>query len=145
MSGYTVLMMGEAVGKQRPKFNRNTGITYTPHKTVTFESTLKVLAQKELEKNNGKPFDKACCVQILVSKKVPDNWSIKKKVQYANQHFAVTVKPDIDNIAKSVLDALNGVLYTDDKLVSSLHIDKCYSDHDSVMVMCYGIGDKDEE
>lgn len=33
-------------------------------------------------------------------------------------------KPDVDNIAKNVLDALNGVAFTDDRFVVSLLIEK---------------------
>lgn len=35
---------------------------------------------------------------------------------------------DIDNLAKFVLDSLNGVLYADDHQVVSLHCTKCYDD-----------------
>jgi hypothetical protein len=37
---------------------------------------------------------------------------------------------DIDNLAKFVLDSLNGVLYADDHQVVSLHCTKCYDDDD---------------
>lgn len=35
-----------------------------------------------------------------------------------------TVKPDVDNIAKTVLDALNGVAYADDSQVVRLVVNK---------------------
>ena len=37
-------------------------------------------------------------------------------------------KPDVDNIAKAVLDALNGIAYDDDKQITSLVIDKKYGE-----------------
>lgn len=36
-----------------------------------------------------------------------------------------TVRPDVDNIAKGVMDALNGVAYEDDSQVVSLSVLKC--------------------
>lgn len=39
----------------------------------------------------------------------------------------VLKKPDADNVAKSVLDALNTIVYTDDKLVYRLSVEKYYS------------------
>ena len=33
-------------------------------------------------------------------------------------------KPDIDNTAKAILDALNGIAYRDDRFVTSLHVRK---------------------
>jgi len=38
-----------------------------------------------------------------------------------------TSRPDADNYAKLVMDALNGVAWTDDALVVSLHVDKQWS------------------
>ncbi len=39
-----------------------------------------------------------------------------------------TLKPDTDNIAKVVCDALNGVAYHDDKQITSLTVDKVWAD-----------------
>jgi Holliday junction resolvase RusA-like endonuclease len=36
-------------------------------------------------------------------------------------------KPDLDNIAKAILDALNGVAWHDDSQVVELIVEKCYS------------------
>lgn len=45
-----------------------------------------------------------------------------------------TIKPDTDNIAKSILDSLNGIAYKDDKQIVSLKVDKYYSEIPSVSV-----------
>ena len=39
-----------------------------------------------------------------------------------------TKRPDIDNLAKAILDGLNGIAYTDDNQVAELEIQKLYSD-----------------
>lgn len=44
------------------------------------------------------------------------------------------VVPDVDNVAKSVLDALNGVAWDDDRAVSCLLINKYYSQRPRVEV-----------
>jgi Holliday junction resolvase len=49
-------------------------------------------------------------------------------VQNLASHLEVT-RPDVDNLAKFVLDSLNGVLYNDDRQVVSLHVMKVY-DHE---------------
>ena len=38
-----------------------------------------------------------------------------------------TKKPDADNVSKAVMDALNGVAYTDDAQVYDLHVQKWYA------------------
>ena len=43
-------------------------------------------------------------------------------------------KPDLDNIIKSILDALNKVAYHDDTQIVSLSVEKFYSDSPRVEV-----------
>lgn len=43
-------------------------------------------------------------------------------------------KPDIDNVCKIILDALNGIAYHDDKQVVDLGIRKFYNDTPGVIV-----------
>jgi Holliday junction resolvase RusA-like endonuclease len=43
-------------------------------------------------------------------------------------------KPDTDNIAKCILDALNKVAYPDDKQIVELSVSKYYSDNPCVVV-----------
>jgi Holliday junction resolvase RusA-like endonuclease len=50
-------------------------------------------------------------------------------------------KPDVDNIAKSILDALNGAAYDDDKQVVALMIHKEYSDTPRVDIKLGDIND----
>ena len=45
-----------------------------------------------------------------------------------------TKKPDLDNIAKAILDSLNGIAYKDDSQIVSLLISKKYSDRPRVEI-----------
>jgi Holliday junction resolvase RusA-like endonuclease len=45
-------------------------------------------------------------------------------------HQTSVTRMDVDNLAKFVLDSLNGLLYEDDRQVVSLHITKLYDNHD---------------
>ena len=44
-------------------------------------------------------------------------------------------KPDVDNYAKTVMDGINGILWTDDARVVKLEIEKFYSDYPRVEVI----------
>ena len=46
-------------------------------------------------------------------------------------------KPDIDNIANAVLDALNGVAYGDDNLVTALEVSKHYAAQSHVAITIF--------
>ena len=65
------------------------------------------------------------CISIYQA--IPKSWS-KKKCLQAEQGEIVPLSRngDIDNIAKSILDALNGFAYEDDRQVTTLIITKQY-------------------
>ena len=44
-------------------------------------------------------------------------------------------KPDCDNIAKIILDSLNGIAYADDKQIISLSVEKYYGDTPKVCLI----------
>lgn len=44
-------------------------------------------------------------------------------------------KPDCDNIAKIILDSLNGIAYEDDKQITSLTVEKYYGDMPKVCLI----------
>ena len=50
-----------------------------------------------------------------------------------------TSKPDCDNLAKFVLDALNGVYWRDDSIISQLTVAKLYGDNPGVRVLIEGL------
>ena len=56
-----------------------------------------------------------------------------------------TKKPDIDNIMKVVLDALNGVAYFDDKQVCKVNFIKMYSEEPRLKILIRKIGEKFDE
>ena len=60
--------------------------------------------------------------------------SKKKREEMLQGMVLPAKKPDIDNIVKSVLDALNQVAYRDDTQVVELHVRKQYSDRPRVEV-----------
>ena len=46
-----------------------------------------------------------------------------------------TKKPDFDNIAKIICDALNGIAYKDDASIVSAIVEKYYADDDNPKVV----------
>ena len=59
----------------------------------------------------------------------------KKRQQMLDDNIFPTIKPDTDNIAKSILDSLNKIAYLDDKQVVKLEVEKYYSQVPNVAVM----------
>ena len=55
----------------------------------------------------------------------------KEEWQNRDEPFEKPTRPDLDNVAKQVLDALNGVVWDDDSQVCDLRIRKRYAARDS--------------
>ena len=73
------------------------------------------------------PTSEPCKVLIRAQFEIPKSWTKAKKLQ-AEQREIYPGKPDIDNVAKIVLDALNGVVFEDDAQVHALRVFKAYGD-----------------
>lgn len=83
------------------------------------------------------------CADITVLHQIPKSYSKKRRAEMANT--PCTVKPDCDNVAKAVLDALNGVAYADDACVTRLYVSKVWTENrDAVLVALCEWGKEDE-
>lgn len=113
---------GEPVAKGRPRMTR-TGRAYTPSKTRLYEGYIQDLWKKKTvaELPTGLPL--RVCVDAFFS--IPK--SMSKKARKALDGAPHTKKPDADNVAKAVLDALNGLAFDDDSRICDLTITKRYT------------------
>ena len=59
---------------------------------------------------------------------------MKKKAAMMAGQIRPTKKPDADNCAKSVLDALNKIAFDDDSQIVELHVNKYYSENPRVTI-----------
>ena len=99
----------------------------TPEKTVLYENLIKTCFQ---QKYGQKRFSDETYVvaNILAFFEPPKSISKKKRADMLERKIWPAKKPDSDNIAKVVLDALNGIAYHDDTQVISLTVTKAYSE-----------------
>ncbi len=113
------------VGKGRPRFSKRGGFvrTYTDSKTLAYEAEVRQACQDAM--GDSPPMAGPVSLRIEAWLPVPASWS-KKRRQEALEGLVVPGKPDLDNIAKAVMDAVNGVLYDDDKQVCALRVQKWY-------------------
>lgn len=106
---------------------------YTPEKTVTEEAYVRAVVVQHV----NAPFLLGPVeVRLMIFVPIPKSWSARKQAEALTADrwlSGVRVgrvlpigKPDLDNIAKLVLDALNGILWRDDSQVVSLTIIKQY-------------------
>lgn len=112
METITFTVNHEILGKPRPRFSN--GHTYTPAKFKNYE---KLIAESYRSSSCHKA-TKPIAIEIDIFDALPK--SRPKKIRSEENTF----KPDIDNVAKIVLDALNDVAYIDDAQVISLKVTK---------------------
>jgi Holliday junction resolvase RusA-like endonuclease len=94
------------------------GKAYTPKETVAYEKEISELYDGPLFE------DELLCMKLrftvegteLLLEKLEHNPKVKQPKS--------KLTGDIDNYAKSILDALNGVAYADDKQIVSLYLEK---------------------
>ena len=109
----SVKVYGKVLGKPRPRVNRN-GRVWTPKKFKDYE---KKIANAYIDAG-GELLKGEVSVTVATYRELPK--SRPKKVESEPDNF----KPDVDNIGKIFLDALNGVAYEDDKQVTILCVTK---------------------
>ena len=117
---------GAAVPKQRPRISGRRA--YTPKRTKDYEGRVSDAfrsSYKGIYPAFGK--DVPVRVGIRIVQAVPKSWSKKKRAQAESGEIVpLSRNGDVDNIAKSILDALNGFAYEDDCQVTTLMITKQY-------------------
>ena len=119
---------GNPVAKGRARsFIRNGKIGhYTPNKTMSYENLVKIMAAEAMDGLN--PIDEAVLMNVGLYVQIPSSWAKKKQMQARNGEVRPTTKPDCSNTVKGIEDALNGVVYLDDKQIVELSVKKYYSD-----------------
>lgn len=139
--GFTV--DGVPVGKGRPKFARrgNFVTAYTPAKTKTYEEQVALVSRNAMKTENKVICPSPVQLNMDIFVPIPKSWSKIKRARALSGEEYPTTKPDADNVAKGVLDALNGVVFDDDKQVVGLSISKRYSDRPRVDVRVYEVSE----
>ena len=117
-------IIGEPQGKQRPRHAR--GVVYTPKETKAYERAVAHEFHKAFP--DWKPSAKPICMSIIAYTRPPKSTSKKRFTDMVAGLIHPTKKPDADNIAKIIMDALNGVAYEDDRQVVELIVRKFFSD-----------------
>jgi Holliday junction resolvase RusA-like endonuclease len=126
----TYSVEGDPVGKQRPRFSR--GRTYTPKKTVDYETIIASKASQAM--GSSEPLQTPVAIFIWISHAIPASYSKKRKEACLNG-LDWPKKPDLDNVAKVFLDAMNGIVYKDDVQVVKLRVSKRYDTNSGVDVL----------
>ena len=120
------VVYGEPVAQGRPRFAHrgNFVTTYDPAKSREYKDTVYSVA---VQHRPEKPLEGPLEMRIIAFKAIPKSFSRKKAMEAVDGIIRPVTKPDLDNYAKGVKDALKGVIWVDDSQVVRLVIEKRYS------------------
>lgn len=121
----TITLEGIPVGKGRPRMSTWHGKirAYTPPATRSYEDSLKRAAAIEMK--GRELFDGPVSVTLRAVYPIPKSWTKAKRAAAVTNAIKPTVKPDLDNVLKT-LDAFNGIVWHDDSQIVSGTINKVY-------------------
>ena len=132
------IVEGQAVGKQRPKAAIIGGHArvYTPAKTINYESLVRDAYKKA---SDGIVLEGEIHAEIVIAYQLEKRHYLKKGINKEgllklSHEINPTKKPDIDNVVKSIFDALNSVAYKDDSQINNVSITKIYEEMPFVSV-----------
>lgn len=114
---------GDPVGKERPKFNTQTKVAYTPKKTVIAEREI-----RSLWREAGKPrLADDSALELIIELYVQRPQShLKRNGELSAEGLRHPIprnkKPDVDNAIKLVMDSLNKHAYKDDVQIAKASV-----------------------
>lgn len=101
--------------KERPRFDRRSGRTYTPKRTKAAEKAIREAWEEQIGRR-WQGYTGEVRMLLVVERPLPRS-APKRRIGEPDLSA-----PDLDNILKAVADALNGLAYKDDRLITQARI-----------------------
>lgn len=123
------------VPKGRPRFRRTKTFitTYTPKKTLDFEDLVRQHAKEAMGPTDL--LETPVWIALYFRLPIPASYSKKRSEACLNGSEKPIKRPDLDNLIKSVLDGMNGVVFKDDSQITVMHCTKVYSNVPGVNIV----------
>lgn len=120
MSEVRFTVPGKPHAKQRARSGK--GFTFTPKETVNAETFIRLTAAPYF----STPFAGPVALDVIAIFQPPPSWSGAKVRRALGGPHAQ--RPDLDNIQKSIADALNGIAYADDGQIAEFNCRKVWGE-----------------
>lgn len=129
---------GKAVPQPRPRVYQTAAgksRAVNSKQSVTYKRLVKLTAKSYMNKNRLSVAECPIAVYLTFVYAPPKSYTEKKLKAIQDGILMYQKKPDLDNLAKGVLDALNQTVYKDDSQIIELNVKKQYGDTDHVLVV----------
>ena len=130
----TFTVDGDPVPKGKPRFARRGQFvqTYTDAKTIDYETHVAMKARQAI--GASEPLKGALTVFLYLRYTIPASYT-KKRKEACLLGLEFPKRIDLDNVYKSITDAMNGIVYVDDSQIVEAHIKKVYHETAGANVM----------
>lgn len=141
---------GKPTPMQRAGRNYKTGRSYIPAESAEYRQRIQAAYRASIDEDD-EPFDKsiplAMTIVVTLPLEIKKSWSKSKRDMVENGEMRAIGKNtgDVDNYAKAVQDALNGLAYHDDSQIVSLKVIKKYQELDGVPSTFVMIEESDDD
>lgn len=129
---------GRPVPQPRPRVYRTaTGKSkaVNSRQSINYKRIVKYAALSEMNKRQLTMTDRPLAMRLTFVFAPPKSYTKKKLEAVKSCELRYTKHIDLDNLAKSVMDALNNVIYKDDSQIVTLCANKEYGTTDHVHVI----------
>ena len=118
------------VAKPRPRVTK--WGTYIPKNYEDYATLVRNNFRKQCK--NKKVLEGPIKINLIFYMLIPKNTSKVKREKMLKGELLPAKRPDFDNLAKGITDALNGLAFKDDNQIVEAHIYKRYGDPQKVEV-----------
>lgn len=127
MIDFTIPM--RPVPKARARVTKR-GFTYTPKRTADAEKVVANYARQYIKA----PLEGPVAMVLEFVYAVSASWPKKKKEDALSGRLCMITHPDLDNICKLIIDALNGIGYNDDQQIIQIKASKKYGECNQIFI-----------
>ncbi len=105
-----------------------TGNKYLDASVIKYRKAIRNMAIAQMRNQKAEKIEGAVNMNIIFAFRRPKSLSKKERT------VPKTTKPDIDNLTKAILDALNGIAWKDDAQVTQINVHKIWSAKDQIEI-----------
>jgi len=113
-----------------------TGQKYLDASVIKYRKAIRNMAIAQMRNQKAEKIEGAVNMNIIFAFRRPKSLSKKERT------VPKTTKPDIDNLTKAILDALNGIAWKDDAQVTQINVHKIWSAKDQIEIEIWEIENK---
>lgn len=133
--------------KERPRASSKNSRVYTPKKTMAAEKRIGQEAKLRMHNAGLKPFLGPLKLTLIATFPIPKSWPkyVRAAAEAGKVWHVSQGAPDLDNVVKLYLDAMNGIVFHDDSQIAVITTAKKHGSPERVDVKIEELPQSEDE